>query len=46
VAGQKYVAFIVGDPLRLTRLTWLNAAGQTMASGTGRPEGGTMKFLP
>src|ERR1039458_6061146 len=46
VAGRKYVAFIVGHPLRLTRLTWLNAAGQTVASGTGLPPGGSTKFLP
>jgi hypothetical protein len=46
VAGRKYVAFIVADSPRLTRLAWLNAAGQTMASTTGLPRYGYTQFQP
>jgi hypothetical protein len=46
VAGRKYVAFIVGDSVRLTRLAWLNAVGQTMASITGLPRYGYTQFQP
>ena len=45
-AGRKYVAFIVADSLRLTRLAWLNAAGQTVASTTGLPRYGYTQFQP
>ena len=34
VDGRKYVAFIVPSPLRLSRLTWLDAAGRVIASTT------------
>jgi len=46
LAGRKYVAFIVGDSVRLTRLAWLNAVGQTMASITGLPRYGYTQFQP
>jgi hypothetical protein len=46
VAGRKYVAFVVGDSLRLTRLTWLNAAGQAIASSTSLPRYGYTRFQP
>jgi hypothetical protein len=46
VAGRKYVAFVAGDSLRLNRLTWLNAAGQAIASSTGLPRYGYTQFQP
>jgi len=46
VAGRKYVAFIVRDSLRLTRIAWLNAAGQTTASSTGLPRYRYTQFQP
>jgi len=46
VDGRKYVAFIVPDPLRLSRLTWLDAAGRVMASTTALPQYGYVQFQP
>lgn len=46
VAGRNYAAFVVPDPLRLSRLTWLNAAGQVIASTTGLPRYGFVQFQP
>jgi hypothetical protein len=46
VAGRNYAAFVVPDPLRLSRLTWLNAAGQVIASTTALPRYGFVQFQP
>ena len=46
VDGRKYAAFIVGTSLRLTRLTWLDAAGRTFASTTALPRFGYRQFQP
>jgi hypothetical protein len=37
---------VAGDSLRLNRLTWLNAAGQAIASSTGLPRYGYTQFQP
>jgi hypothetical protein len=46
VDGRKYVAFIVPSPLRLSRLTWLDAAGRDIASTTALPRYGYVQFQP
>ena len=46
VAGRNYAVFVVPDPLRLSRLTWLNAAGQVIASTTALPRYGVVQFQP
>ncbi|HEY6312129.1 MAG TPA: hypothetical protein VIY52_15180 [Streptosporangiaceae bacterium] len=46
VAGRKYAAFAVGSSLRLTRLTWRNAAGRVFASTTRLPLYGYLQFQP
>jgi hypothetical protein len=46
VAGRKYAAFAVGTSLRLTRLTWRNAAGQVFARTTRLPLYGYLQFQP
>jgi hypothetical protein len=46
VAGRKYAAFIVSDPRSLVRLTWLNAAGQVLASTRSLPPSGYTQFQP
>jgi hypothetical protein len=46
VAGRKYAAFAVGTSLRLTRLTWRNAAGHVFASTTRLPLYGYLQFQP
>jgi hypothetical protein len=46
VDGRRYAAFVVGRSLRLKRLTWLNAAGQEIASTTALPEFGYTQFQP
>jgi hypothetical protein len=46
MAGRKYAAFVVAGPLRLVRLTWLNSAGQVLASTTSLPSSGYVQFQP
>jgi hypothetical protein len=46
VDGRKYVAFIVPNPLQLSRLTWLDAAGRVIASTTALPRYGYLQFQP
>jgi hypothetical protein len=46
VDGRKYAAFIVPNPLRLSRLTWLDTAGRVIASTTALPEYGYVQFQP
>jgi hypothetical protein len=46
VDGRKYAAFAVGTSLRLDRLTWLDAAGQEIASTTALPRSGYTQFQP
>ena len=46
VDGRKYAAFMVGTSLRLDRLTWLDAAGQEIASTAALPRSGYMQFQP
>jgi hypothetical protein len=46
VDGRKYAAFVVGTSLRLTCLTWLDAAGKTFASTTALPRFGYTQFQP
>jgi hypothetical protein len=46
VEGRKYAAFIVPNPLQLSRLTWLDAAGRTIASTTALPQYGYVQFQP
>ena len=46
VAGRKYAAFVVADPLSLVRLIWLNSAGQVLASTTSLPPSGYSQFQP
>jgi len=46
VDGRKYAAFIVPDPLGLSRLTWLDAAGRIIASTTALPQYGYVQFQP
>jgi Sigma-70 region 2 len=44
VGGRKYAAFAIGASLRLTRLTWLDAAGREIASTTALPPYGYTQF--
>ena len=46
VAGRRYAAFIVPDPLTLAKLTWYDAAGRVMASTTAVPRFGYTQFQP
>ena len=46
VGGRKYAAFVIGTSLRLTRLTWLDAAGKAFASTTALPRYGYTQFQP
>jgi hypothetical protein len=46
VDGRKYAAFVVRDPLRLSRLTWLDAAGRVIGSTTVLPRYGYLQFQP
>jgi len=46
VEGRKYAAFSVRAPLRLKRLTWLDAAGRAFASTTALPRYGYRQFQP
>jgi hypothetical protein len=46
VDGRNYAAFVVPNPLRLSRLTWFNAAGQVIASTTTLPRYGYVQFQP
>jgi hypothetical protein len=46
VAGRKYAALIVPDPLRLTKLTWFDARGRAIASTTALPRYGYTQFQP
>jgi len=46
IDGRKYVAFIVPSPLRLPRLTWLDAAGRVIASTVRLPPYGYVQFQP
>jgi hypothetical protein len=46
VDGRNYAVFVIPDPLRLSRLTWLNGAGKVMASTTALPRYGYVQFQP
>jgi len=46
VGGRRYAAFAIGAALRLERLTWLDAAGQEIASTTALPRFGYTQFQP
>jgi hypothetical protein len=46
VAGRNYAAFVVPNPLRLTKLTWFDAQGHTIASTTALPQYGYTQFQP
>ncbi len=46
VDGRRYAAFAVAKSLRLTRLTWLDAAGREIASSTALPPYGYTQFQP
>jgi hypothetical protein len=46
VGGRRYAAFTIGTSLRLTRLTWLDAAGREIASTTALPRYGYTQFQP
>jgi hypothetical protein len=46
VDGRRYAAFVVRDPLWLSRLTWLDARGRVMASSTALPRFGYVQFQP
>jgi hypothetical protein len=46
VAGRKYAAFVVPNPLRLTKLTWFDARGQVIGSTTALPRYGYVQFQP
>jgi hypothetical protein len=46
VAGRNYAAFVVPNPLRLTKLTWFDAQGQAIASTTALPQYGYTQFQP
>jgi hypothetical protein len=46
VDGRRYAAFVVRDPLRLSRLTWIDARGRAMASTTALPQFGYVQFQP
>jgi hypothetical protein len=44
--GLKYAAFVVPDPLRLAKLTWLDSQGGVIASTTALPRHGYVQFQP
>jgi hypothetical protein len=46
VEGRKYAAFVVPNPVGLSRLTWFDAAGKVIASTTGLPKAGYVQFKP
>lgn len=46
VDGRTYAVFVVANPLRLSRLTWLNAAGRVIASTSALPRYGFVQFQP
>jgi len=46
VDGRNYVAFVVPDPLRLSRLTWLDSRGRVIATTTALPQYGYVQFQP
>ena len=46
VDGRRYAAFVVRDPLRLSRLTWLDARGRVIASTAALPRFGYVQFQP
>ena len=46
VAGRKYAAFVVPDPLRLSRLIWIDARGRVIAGTTVLPPYGYVQFQP
>jgi hypothetical protein len=46
VDGRRYAAFVVPDPLRLAKLTWLDARGRVIASTTAVPQFGYTQFQP
>ena len=46
VDGRRYAAFAVGTSLRLTRLTWINAAGKAFASTIALPRSGYTQSQP
>jgi hypothetical protein len=44
--GRTYAAFIVPNPLRLSRLTWLDSRGRVIASTSALPRYGYVQFQP
>jgi hypothetical protein len=46
VDGRTYAALAVPSPLRLSRLTWLDARGQVIATTTALPRYGFVQFQP
>jgi hypothetical protein len=44
--GREYAVFVVFDPLRLSRLTWLDSRGRVIASTTVLPRHGYVQFQP
>jgi hypothetical protein len=46
VDGRRYAAFVIRRSLRLTHLTWLDAAGREIASTTALPRYGYTQFQP
>ncbi|MGH3153665.1 MAG: hypothetical protein ACRDOB_23440 [Streptosporangiaceae bacterium] len=46
IDGRDYAAFVVPDPLRLAKLTWLDAQGHVIASTTALPRYGYVQFQP
>ena len=46
VAGRNYAAIAFSSSLRLTRLTWRNAAGKAFATTTRLPLYGYVQFQP
>jgi len=46
VDGRRYAAFAIATSLRLTRLTWINAAGKEIASTAALPRYGYTQFQP
>jgi hypothetical protein len=46
IDGRTYAAFIVPNPLSLTKLTWLDAHGRAIASTKALPRYGYVQFQP
>ena len=46
VDGRTYAAFLVRSPLRISRLTWINARGQAIATTTRLPQYGFVQYQP